>query len=286
MNWDDLKFFLYVHRHGNLSAAAKALDVNQTTVGRRIQQFEEENGERLFIRTRNHWSLTQAGKDLLPRVEEVEGQALYIEHFLNNSGQRQETLKITAVETLLSHLLIPAVSEFRSRHPHLELTLLGGNQNMDLDRLEADIALRMARPTCGQMVISKLEDIGFALYCHQKMPRPDLKSAFWVIYDHSLQSLPEMSWIAENHPDAKIGLRCQSAAMVQQALKTGPYIGILPCFMGDTQPDLKRLSGPYPLLRREIWLACHEDLFNTPKIQAAIAWIKGVFAENKQRITG
>src|SRR5271165_2748791 len=76
--WDDARHFLAVHRRGSLSAAAKQLGVNQSTVGRRLLSLEEHLGAKLFFRTRDGYRIAPAGERLLPHAERMEDEATAI----------------------------------------------------------------------------------------------------------------------------------------------------------------------------------------------------------------
>jgi DNA-binding transcriptional LysR family regulator len=197
-------------------------------------------------------------------------------------------VRITAVESLINQIIMPSLSEFQESHPNIELSLIGSSENLGIDRFEADIAVRLARPTSGAMTIRKLADIGFSVYHHRSHndKAPDTDAPVWAVYDKIYEDLPEMKWIRTNCPDAHIGLRCPSAASILNAVLHTKMSGILPCFMGDAHPDLIRLSGEKPILYREAWIATHPDLYQTQRIQAGFDWLKATFFAQQKRLRG
>ncbi|MEP4189681.1 MAG: LysR family transcriptional regulator, partial [Sneathiella sp.] len=163
-NWNDLKYFLAVRRHGTLSAAAHILAVNQTTVSRRLQRLEQQTHQKLLHRSGTSFSLTPDGIRFANYAEKVEDAVQHLENSLGPTLSVQGPLKITAVESLINQIFLPALPAFQEEHPHIELNLFGSSSNLEIGRLEADIGVRLARPTSGPMITVKLGTLGFAVY--------------------------------------------------------------------------------------------------------------------------
>ncbi len=147
MDWGDLKFVLAVARAGTLTAAARGLGVDSTTVGRRIVALETQLATRLFDRMRDGFRLTPAGEVAAAEAEAIEAHALSVESRLSGSDARVEgPVRLTALDGLIDRLIMPALPRLLSRHPRLELSVISGTETLRLSRREADIALRHARP--------------------------------------------------------------------------------------------------------------------------------------------
>ena len=126
LDWDDLRFFLAVVRTGSLSAAARELRVTQSTVGRRLASLEGNLGARLLHRTPDGYVPTLAGEAILGRVERVEAEALAVERAVGGrDAQLQGVVRVTAVETLASHVLAPCFCALQSRSPEGTVKLNG-----------------------------------------------------------------------------------------------------------------------------------------------------------------
>ncbi|MFO0569664.1 MAG: LysR family transcriptional regulator [Polyangiaceae bacterium] len=108
IDWDDLRVFLAVGRRGTLAKAASALGINATTVGRRLEKLEETAGARLFDRTPDGYALTSAGRDLLPRAERMEAEALALERAVRGADQREAgTVRLSVTEMLGTRFIAP-----------------------------------------------------------------------------------------------------------------------------------------------------------------------------------
>lgn len=290
MNWDDLKYLLAVHRKGSLSAASNELGVNQTTVTRRLGKLEQNLGLPLLKRSAGSISLTNEALQAVAHIESAEDEFFKLEKRLHQDRGLKGSLKITAVDSLIDEVLMPNIPKLLQKHPDLQLTFFGSATNLKINKFEADIAIRLARPESGTMIVSKLTDIGFAIYgtreIRQHCLSAGLHSVPWVAYEESLANIPEMNWLATSYPDVKISLKSHSATSLAKALSQNMAVGILPCFLGDTKPDLVRISGNQPILSREAWLVTHKDTYQSVRIRVAISWLKAIFSENKEFLSG
>ena len=147
LDWDDLRYFLSVCRAGTLARAAADLGINPTTVGRRLGALEETVQARLFDRTPSGYVLTAAGRELVPRAEKMEAEALALERAVLGADLRPSgRVRVTVTEMLATRFIVPHLSRFAERHPEVTIELECTNRSVDLGRREADIALRGGRP--------------------------------------------------------------------------------------------------------------------------------------------
>src|SRR5687767_4528770 len=157
IDWDDVRFFLAIHRHGTLAAAASALGLDATTVGRRLARLEQQVDTRLFDRTAKGYVATAAGTRMLPRAEKIERELLSALRDVEGEDQRLAGLvRLTATEMLSTRFIAPNLHRFHRRFPEIRLELICTNRDLDLGRREADIALRLTRPLQDDVVVKKL----------------------------------------------------------------------------------------------------------------------------------
>ena len=150
MNWDHIKYFLAVARSGSLSAAAKRLNVDHTTVARRIAHLEENIGSILFVREQKGYQLTEAGQRLTAHAEAMEGNSLALQNELSDETLGATgSVRLATPEALGSQFLSRFWSVFRRRHPGIEIELVADTRPLSLNKREADIAIALARPTVG-----------------------------------------------------------------------------------------------------------------------------------------
>lgn len=277
MNWDDLRFVVEIGRSGTLAAAARHLKVDQTTVARRLRALEDELGAALFERGDGHWLPTAIGADVLQRAGRIEEDVTALLRVAEaGAGAVSGLVRVTAVGTIIGDYLAPRLTGLYARHPDLSVELIASNDNLNVARREADIAIRLARPTRGDFLIRKLADSGFAIYGaagHGQDTPND-----WVAYLDDLAHTPEMQALENLRGNGRIRLRSGSMRGLMRAIASGIGCGILPCFLADPEPGLQRLSGPQPILSREIWLLLHPDARQQARVAAVSDWLAECFA--------
>ncbi|HMY57755.1 MAG TPA: LysR family transcriptional regulator, partial [Pseudomonadota bacterium] len=163
MQWDLLRTFEAVARLGSLSSAAKALGQSQSTVSRHIGKLEALSGSPLFLRT-NPVKLTERGEALiqavLPMVSASHEAALAIQ----DSPKLHGDVTLTTVGEILRWVLCRHLPSFYRDYPHLRLHILADNRVSSLAQGEADVALRLARPSRGELTARKLHTESYGFY--------------------------------------------------------------------------------------------------------------------------
>ena len=163
--WDDLQSFLAIARHGTLSAAARALGVRQTTMGRRLLGLEARAGARLLTKTPGGYVLTPAGEAILGHVERIEAETLAVERRISGRDIRLEgVVRVTTLEILAVEVLTPALARLQRDHPGIALEISAEARSVSLTRREADIALRLVRLTQNDLAVRKVGDLSFGIY--------------------------------------------------------------------------------------------------------------------------
>ena len=164
MNWDDLQVFLAVARTGRLSAAARRLQVEHTTISRRLAVLEAELGVPLFYRTATGCLLTAHGQNVLSNAEAMERAAISVTARAREGSAIAGRVRIALPPEFASHWLAPQLAAFRSEHPQIELQILVGTRQRDLSRGEAELAVQSPRPRQQSVVAVRLGRSTAALY--------------------------------------------------------------------------------------------------------------------------
>jgi DNA-binding transcriptional LysR family regulator len=279
-DWDDIRYFLTLHRHGTLAAAGAALMLDPTTVGRRLMKLEDELGARLFDRTPGGYVLTDAGHRLLPRAERIEREALGVERDVAGEDQKLEgVVRLTATEMLTTRFIAPQLRRFRERFPEIQLELQCTHLDVNLARREADIALRLARPTQEDLIIKRLSFIHLGLYASVDyvdrfgLPRDSLAGHQMILFANTPPFRRENDWIEARMDGGRVALRSDSVSATYSATVAGTGIGLLPCLVADHDRHLVRLpfeGAPEP---RQIWQAVHKDLRDSARIGAVLDFL-------------
>ena len=163
LDWSDLRFVLAVARAGSAAAAARALGVNHSTVVRRVGAFEDRAGVRVFDHLATGYRLTQEGRAFLAAAESIDG----VLHELGRSIVRSDeelagAVRITTTDSM-APLLVDKLAELRTAHPQVTIELLITNTRLNLEAMDADIAVRPTREPPEQLVGRKICDVGFGL---------------------------------------------------------------------------------------------------------------------------
>lgn len=294
-SWDDLRYFLSIAQEGSLAAAARTLRVDATTVGRRLVVLEKELGTRLFDRMPAGFVLTEAGRNIRSAVEDMEASVLAVERKASGDDVRLEgVVRITTTEAFAVRTLLPGFGPFRERHPGIEVQFLTDYGALDLARREADIAVRLTRPKEDTLVARKVGEIGIAPYAAEsylaRRGLPDPASGFagheLIHYADAASKWPEARWMEGVATSARVAVRCNSLLSVVAAAGAGVGIGLMPCFMGDREPGLRRLMPPVLSLRRDIWLVVHRDLQHNARVRAVLHFLAEYIQRERPLISG
>lgn len=292
-DWNDLKFFLAVARHGSTIAAGKALRVSQSTVHRRLSELEGRIGRKLVTRTVAGYRLTEFGTALLPYAERVEASVGDFERHLTGIERDQSgVIRVTCPEPIVQRMT-PLIERFHARHPKLRVEFVMSDRYLDLLKGEADVAFRSG-DTDDDLVGRKIADSIWAVYAsrtyierHGKPDRvEDLSHHSLVSFDESLSKHRVVTWLKTVAPDAKIAARNNSVLGLVYAVKSGLGVGPLPTAIADGEQDLVRVLAPIPELARSWRLLTHPDLRRTPRVAAFFDFIVGEREALKTILTG
>lgn len=272
-DWDDLKYFLAVARHGSTIAAGKALGTSQSTVHRRLAELEAKIGRELAARQSTGYRLTEFGEKLLPFAERVEAAIIELEQRVSGEVRDEAgVIRMTCPEPIVPRLL-PIIERFHAQHPAIRIEFVTSDRYLDLLKGEADVALRSG-DTEDELIGRKIADSIWAVYASSDyierhgMPEriDDLASHRLVSVDESMSRHRLAKWLRDAAPEATIAARANSILGLLQAVKSGLGVGALPVSMAEGQPDLVRVLGPISELSRSWRLLTHPDLRRTRRI--------------------
>lgn len=273
LRWDDLVYVLEVGRAGSLSGAARALRINHSTVFRRLGSIEQRLGVRLFDRQPGGHVPTAAGEAVIRLAEQLEAELGDLERRLAGQDLRPSgTVRITTTDTLIEPLM-PILAAFQATYPEILLELVPASQFFNLSKRDADVALRPSLSPPTDLYGRRVGRIAFAPYASAQyaagMGNRGLDSAHrWLGLDDSLSHIEPHRWLRENVEPERVVLRASSFLALLEATRLGMGVAILPCYMGDGDPSLERLSLPLDDLATDLWLLVHNDLRGTARIRA------------------
>ncbi|WP_287030699.1 MULTISPECIES: LysR family transcriptional regulator [Pseudomonas] len=296
MNWDDLKFFLEVARTRTASSAAKRLNVDYTTVSRRIRALEKALGALLFEKSRSAgFVLTPEGLHLLGYAESLEStlQAA-CEQVSGASLALSGHVRIGSTEGFGSFFVAPQLSHFQDVYPNISIDLLPVPHFISLSRREADIAITLERPERGPYVCSKLCDYNLRLYATAEYlaQHPpigsveDLAGHSFITYVDDLAFSPELLYLERVVPNASSQLRSTSVVAQYLSALQGRALAILPCFLAGPDPRLVELLPQQVQVTRQFWIYYREDLRRLKRITQVSEYLRACTEANRAFLLG
>lgn len=289
-NWDDIKIFVAVAEHRSLSQAAKQLNLSQPTVGRRIQALEMALGFCLFTRSPNGYELTESARSLLPLADQLDASAR--QFYQQAQGHKPLTsgrVRITCGETFGRFLMLHA-GQFNQLNPEIALDIITGFSFLNLEKGEADIAIRNIRPDNPNLFVRQLGKSAYAIYGSSGYLEADqhafseqrYQDSRWVTFDgNDSAPPPSCAWLKQRVKEEKIGLRCCSSSLLLQAVQQGFGLAPLPCSLAAEDPALIRLTPILEDLHNTLWLVSQRDAHRIPRINLVSNWINDLFEMNR-----
>jgi DNA-binding transcriptional LysR family regulator len=280
-DWDDLRFFLAVARAGRLTAAARHLEADHTTVSRRISALEGALRAKLFERKPQGYSLTEQGERLLGLAEGMETQALAVASQVGGADLALSgTVRIGAPDGIGTYFLAPELGALAERHPSLTLQLVALPRTFSLSRREADIAITLEQPTEGRLVSRKLTDYRLRLYAsrdylarHGPMADlADLAGRTLVTYVADLIYSPVLDYFSGLEKYTARRYECASVVAQLEAVRAGVGVGILHDYAVRQFPELQAVLPEVSYLRT-YWLVTHADLRNLRRVDEVYSFI-------------
>jgi DNA-binding transcriptional LysR family regulator len=207
ITWDDAQLFLAVAETKSMSAAARLLKLGQPTISRRIAALEYSLSATLFMRSVEGISLTALGERLLPSAQKMAEWAGEFERAAALKDKRpQGIVRITASPYLCFDFLAPFSASVTHSNPGLSLSLLASMHYLDLARGEADLALRIQKPTQRDLMVVHSLQVANAVFVSRalkaKLPRkPDIKKLPWIAWAPPFESIPPNPQLEALIPD-------------------------------------------------------------------------------------
>ena len=292
MDWSLVPDFLAVARAGTLAGAAKARRVNHSTIYRRLNQLEATLESRLFERLPDGYQLTEAGERLRPFAEAMEAQVHAAERSLTGIDRSLlGEVRLTAPENLAYDYLPVYLAEFRARYPDIRVTILVSNTELDLDRREADVALRATPRPPEHLVGRRVIDVEWGVFAapaflaRHGSPADlgDLSRFDWVVPEASLYHLPAAAWVRQHVSDERVVARGSTLNTLSRMAEAGLGLTVLP--HDQVKPTLVHVMPFPPGGQSGFWLLTHPDLRHTGRIKVLMDFLaEALRAEPRLRL--
>lgn len=289
LDWSDLRIALAVGHTGSLAQAARELNVNHSTVLRRLDALEARLGARLFERLRTGYQPTESGHLLLEQARRMADQADEIERrVMGRDRELTGLLRVTTAFVVMEHLLPQPLASFARAYPGIEVEVMENAFLVDLARRraevaqgllqrEADVALRLSTHVAEHLVGRRLGPAPcqvFALKGAPDLPQSItplsqlVREAPWVAFERDAHARVYDRWMRQHLQAAQVRVRVDIFNAVAAMLHTGIGVGLLPSFMQARHPELIPVSDPIPELETPVWMLTHPDLRDTARVRA------------------
>jgi len=280
VDWNDVRYFLALARTGSVRAAGVALGVSHSTVLRRVEALEEKLGTRLFDRSRDGYALSDAGRQMLAGGERIEAEMDALERGVLGRDERlQGPVSVTCTDSFMSRTLLSALARLTDQNPGIELSLTIDSRSFDLARREADVAVRAlavdATPPeylLGQKVVP-IVLCSYVGVAHAARLDPDAPGSTprWASFDD--RKLQEGMIAGSSHPALPPWGSFTSVELMVQAAEHGFGLCMLPTYVGDRAPGLRRLARPDLRHVGDFWVLSHPDLRDNARIRETRATV-------------
>lgn len=267
MNWENLRFFVAIARSGTLSGAAKALDVDQATVSRRLMSLEAELGLKLIERLPREARLTEPGRIILAEAIEIEACTFKIERLSITNKEQREKLTISAPPILARHFFATNMRALSQELPLVLISILSDVHFVSLSRLEADLAVRLSPGIKDTDIIKKVGKMDFALYAasnYEHLESPELWG--FIAYPERVNNFEHKQWLDGIIGEKRVSCEMADLSHQYESARSGAGVAGLPCFLADKDKRLVKLEVDESMLNLDIWIAKHPDRRNDPLV--------------------
>ncbi|MBV8753568.1 MAG: LysR family transcriptional regulator [Pseudonocardiales bacterium] len=283
LDWEDLRYFVALTRHGSLSATARGLRVTHATVARRVMNLEGLLGRPLFERRADGYSLTAEGKALLDEANAMEEAALAVLRRMDTSNELNGLVRLTATRALADSFLIDRLGELHERYPGIDLELIGDSRVVSLARRQADIALRLGSSKDSDLMARRVASIAFGLYAspaYRDKLAPGQTPAI-IGFDRDSDFIFEAAWLTRQFPTKRFVFRTNSQISQAAAARAGYGVALLPRYLTVNDPGLVPVQFAEPLPNRDVWLLIRRDLTKVPAIRAVADYLVELFRRER-----
>jgi len=282
-DWNDLRYFLAVARHGSTLAAAKALRLSQSTVHRRLAALEEQLGRRLVKRHPTGYRLTRLGEQMLPHAEGVEASVAGFERqFVASDPGRGGLVRISCPASAAHRLMaVRLLDKFHARHPALRAEFVMTEEFFDLGQGEVELAIWQGAPQDRTLIIRRIADVPWAVFAsrayidaHGRPGEPKEIAGHRIVeFAGPMKSHAAALWLRSVAPRARITARGNSVSEVMEAIRSGVGVGPLPVPYAKRESGLVMVVDSRPELNFPFYVVIHRDMQRVRRVRAFLNFL-------------
>jgi DNA-binding transcriptional LysR family regulator len=291
LSWDEFRLVKAIAEARSLVAAAEILGVNHSTVFRRLAALESAVGARLFERSRAGYAPTVAGEEMIALASTMAESVLEFERRVAGRDIKPTgELSVTTPEAIGQHFMPAIVAQFQSQNPGIVVELILSNQSLNLSRRDADIAIRLTNDPPETLVGRRICAARWSVYCRRDViaglgPEAADTVAF-IGFGEGFGQPPGRRWMETNVHPKRLVARANSAHCMLEFALQGFGATLLPCFLGDSCPDLTRVGHLLPELDLGLWMLTHSDLRRAARVRAFMDFVGAELTKHRRVIEG
>lgn len=287
MNWDDLKIILALSRTGTMSGAAKQLNVQHSTISRRVKSLEKQLGTYLVRRNKGTYVLTQAGSKIKETALKVEKEITGIDGaLLSKDDPLFGPLRVTTINSMASTILMPIFSKFSKEHPHIELHIIVSNDTISLANREADIAIRLSNTPPENLIGKRVLTVASTVYASSEYLQQQRKNNEYLKWLGVSCCGFHKSWTKDSCNSSTHQFNSDDALLTMSALRENMGVSYLPCCIGDNEPNLERCCNPKPKHDLGLWVLMHPESKYNARILAFKKFVIEAIEEQRDIFRG
>jgi DNA-binding transcriptional LysR family regulator len=292
-DWNDFKIILALGQAGSVAAAGRALSVDGSTVSRRLAALEESLGACLIVRGGQRFAWTAEGRAVLAAAEAMQAAVGEATRVVRSTKVDPAVPVIISCPPGLSPILMRMLREVKDKHPEIAIELSGENRAVDLSRGEADIAIRMFKPTEPGLVCKQAFELGWAVYAAKSYLAEaapitsvdDLPAHRLVRYASSMHKVAGPRWLEEHRGSAAGSAQVDNTEVATNVVAAGGGIGVLLCARADAHPDMVRVF-PEAVAHNTGFLVFHETARDSARVRTAVDALAELFEEKRALFYG
>ena len=276
LDWSLVEVFLAVAETGSLSAAARTLNSSQPTVGRQVKEIEDRLGTSVFQRQPRGMELTETGAALLEPARAMRDAAGRFQNIAAGASEGLSgTVRITVSETIAQYVMPRIIADIRIAEPEISIELVSTDDANNLLFREADIAVRMFRPTQLDLITQHIGNMPIKVFAAKSyLQRTGVPLTTEEVFSHEFVGYDKRPGILDGFRERGFEVdrdffptRCDSHPVIWELVRAGVGLGFAPNFVGEGDPAVQKIETEVNLPVLEVWLTAHAALRGTPRIR-------------------
>ena len=291
LSWDEFRLVKSIADARSLVGAAERLGVNQSTVYRRLAAVEAAVGARLFDRSRAGYEPTSAGEDMIALAATMAESITDFERRIAGRDVKPTgELSVTVPMGVGLHFMPAIVTQFQAANPGVVVELILANEALDLSRRVADVAVRLTNDPPETLVGRRICTARSCVYRRRDMAAEGsaeaVETGAFIGFAESLGPASSRRWIEANVDPGRIVATANSAHCMLELALQGLGAALLPCYLGDRNPNLIRVGYPPPELDAGLWTLTHADLRRAARVRAFMEFAATELTKHRRAIEG